>query len=298
MDTSENNEFRSYLDWALKGRAKWWLYIIGVFLLWLTLAVINPILRQLISVILGGFTAESPALNIIVVHLSFIFVFLVPPLLVRVLHSRPSWSVALPRPMFKGWNLGMGFLFGLLTNLIIYAIYALFFGVNITFEAPELGVYLPFVVAAFLAFFIQTSAEEMVFRGYFMQTIRRFTANPVILVLSVGLIFGLMHYGNLATFGWPWYGVVLWMVDGALLAWLAYRSRSLWMPLGWHWANNFGLIVLIDAKAGDVVQGMPLFIADQYPAINYVIITKVVVILVLGLSITWLIKRRENTPAA
>ena len=88
-----------------------------------------------------------------------------------------------------------------------------------------------------------------------------------------------------------WYG----LVDGSLLAWQAYRTGSLWMPIGWHWANNFGLMTLIDAKNVDVVQGMPLLVADHLPAIEYVILTKVVVSLATVLIVTWLINRREQS---
>jgi membrane protease YdiL (CAAX protease family) len=53
----------------------------------------------------------------------------------------------------------------------------------------------------------------------------------------------------------PWYVGVLYWFDGSVLAWLAYRSRSLWMPIGWYFANDLILTTFIGVKgSGHVVQ--------------------------------------------
>ena len=202
----------------------------------------------------------------------------------------------MPRLKLESWHLGVGFLFALLSLFISAIIGVVFYGIKITLEPQDLSIYLPFLVTTFFMFLLQTSSEELVFRGYYMQAVRRFTANPFLIIVLTGAGFAYLHLINLAGFGYPWYGILLWFFDGCMLAWLAYRSRSLWMAIGWHWANNFGLISLLSVKdSKDVVQGISFLVADNTPPVELLILNKIIIFLPLAFAIHWLLKRREKT---
>jgi uncharacterized protein len=299
MNTTNNKSIKSYLDWTFIGRSAWWLYVIGMIVLFVNINFLSSIFSLPFTIFLGPFVVGSLAGNLLVQDISFIFILLVPLLFVWLVHKRPGWSVALPRLKFEGWNMGMGFFFSGLTLLGTYILYALLGGGKLSIASPDLQAYLPLFLTALFVMLIQTSAEEVTFRGYFMQSFRRFTANPVIIILLTGLAFAIPHLPNLVIMKMPWYAVVLYLFDGSLLAWLAYRSRSLWMPIGWHFANNFLLTILLGEKTGiDVVQGLPIIVLDKVPSLEIIIVSKVIPSLVSIFILAWLLRRREKNTVA
>ena len=230
--------------------------------------------------------------------LGFLPAFLAIPFFTWLLHKRPWWSVALPQLKLDGWKLGIGFLFGFLINLVVYIAGGLFAGSQISFVAPDLSTYLPLLIVGAITIFIQVTAEELLYRGYTMQFMRRLTANPVLIVGISGLAFAAIHIGNVVLNGMPWYGVLIYLFDGLVYGWLAWRSRSLWMPIGFHLANNFALVVLVNEKANtDLLQGSPLIVVDKLPSFNFMLIASGVVYLLVVFIINWLITRREKNAA-
>ncbi len=77
--------------------------------------------------------------------------------------------------------------------------------------------------------------EELFFRGYLLQTlIEGLGVVPALLLSS--LLFGLMHYEN-APQHW------LYVLDagtlGLVMALMALKTKALWLPIGFHFANDF-----------------------------------------------------------
>jgi membrane protease YdiL (CAAX protease family) len=67
-----------------------------------------------------------------------------------------------------------------------------------------------------------------------------------------------MHGGNLTAFGTGPIQLAPYLLLGAVLGWAAWRSGSLWLPYGLHWANNTYSQLLI-GNLGDVLpSGAPL----------------------------------------
>jgi len=295
MNTEKTDEIQSYLDWTHKGYSAWWLYIIGTILTFFMMQPLKDVLGIPLLILLAPLFGDSNLGDFIATHLSFIFLWIFPPLFVWLAHKRPAWSVALPERKFEGWNMAMGFLFAGLTLLGTYGIFALFGGVKLSFAPRTAQEYFPFLIAAIFVFLIQTSAEELAFRGYIMQAVRRFTASPVIIVALVGVLFSLPHLPNLVGQKLAWYGILVYVIEGGLLAWLAYRTGSLWVPIGWHFGNNLLITTLIDvANSGDVVQGLPLIVADKLPGTIFYIVARAISVLIFISILTWLYSRREK----
>lgn len=147
----------------------------------------------------------------------------------------------MPMPRLERKNLATGFLAAWLLLLASYSLYALFGGVHLSFRLPELGTYLPLFVFGFLALFVQGSAEELFFRGYVMQFARRITSSPVLIILASAFLFARPHLSNLGGLGMPDYAIILYAIDGIFVAWLAYRTGSIWMPAGFHVGQQFRL---------------------------------------------------------
>lgn len=72
--------------------------------------------------------------------------------------------------------------------------------------------------------------EELVFRGYLLQSIAQRAGRPIAAMITGGM-FGLVHSANSAA-NLP--GLVFTAVGGVLLAWLVMRTGSVWMAAGYH----------------------------------------------------------------
>jgi membrane protease YdiL (CAAX protease family) len=298
MNAQDPVEIKSYLDWALKGRSTWWLYLIGLVIFQIILSAGSSFFVILLVILVPALASGSVVGSVAMTTLGFLPAFLAIPFFTWLLHKRPWWSVALPQLKLDGWKLGIGFLFGVLINLVVYLAGGLFAGSQISFVAPDLSTYLPLLIVGAITIFIQVTAEELLYRGYTMQFMRRLTANPVLIVGISGLLFAAIHIGNVFLNGMPWYGVLIYLFDGLVYGWLAWRSRSLWMPIGFHLANNFALVVLVNEKANtDLLQGSPLIVVDKLPSFNFMLIASGIVYLLVVVIINWLISRREKNAA-
>jgi membrane protease YdiL (CAAX protease family) len=92
-------------------------------------------------------------------------------------------------------------------------------------------------------FFIFAAAtEEVMFRGYALQTFTRAHLGWLGLLIT-SLIFALFHMGNPNVVpGWTFLNTALagvWLAVGYL------RTRSLWFPLGMHWSWNWTMGALL-----------------------------------------------------
>lgn len=296
MNTTDNDKNKSYLDWALKGRSNWWLYLLGIIILEFFYYVVDGIWGLIPHFLFKG---DSPLSSNLSATLSFLPWFLAVFLVTALLHKRPFWSVAFPAKKLDGWNVGVGFLGAWAFLLLAFLIYALFFGVKLSFQVPDMGLFLPMVFIGLLGILLQTSTEELNYRGYWMQAARSLTSNPLLLIAVSALAFGLPHYPNLAKLHMPPYAVLMYIIDGAFLAWLAYRTGSLWMSMGWHLANNYGLAVLISvANSGDIIKGISLITADRFPEAWAIILVKIILYVMIGFGLATIMRRREKTAGA
>ena len=114
--------------------------------------------------------------------------------------------------------------------------------------------YLPLTLVALL---IQTSAEELAFRGYIQSQLAARFPNPVIWIMLPSLLFGIVHYDpSLPTQNALI--VVLWAtLFGMAAADLTARSGTLGPAVALHVVNNFSAIA-IAAPEGSF-DGLALF---------------------------------------
>ena len=94
-----------------------------------------------------------------------------------------------------------------------------------------------------------------------MQFTHRLTNTPALVVGLPALGFAAMHWGNLDQFGNNPLQLAPYLLLGATLGWAAWRTGSLWLPFGIHWANNT-YAVLIIGNSGDVLPNAAPFARD------------------------------------
>ena len=91
-------------------------------------------------------------------------------------------------------------------------------------------------VVVFLTVFIQSSAEELLCRGFLYQKLRRSYKNPVVAIVGNALLFALLH---LANNGVTVLSVLNIFLVGILFSLMVYYMDSLWCAFAVHTAWNF-----------------------------------------------------------
>ncbi len=92
-----------------------------------------------------------------------------------------------------------------------------------------------YFIGALIAFLSVGVYEELMFRGYVLQALEE-RGSKVAAVIVSSLLFAVLHFANP---GADPTGLINTALIGALLAAIYLRTRSLWMPIGFHFAWNF-----------------------------------------------------------
>lgn len=249
----------NYLEWARQGRAHIVLYILAVplaFLGWQFGSIPAALL-------IGNFEDQSAVL--------LQFTFLLPAIIllaiVRLFFGRPAWSVAFVTwpPRWRHYFIGVAI--GWLTLIILDALCIAFYpGYEVTFRGFDAMIAGGLITIALLVigFFIQTGFEELFFRGLVMQAAYRVVAWGPLAIIVQALFFASLHASNLQGYGSGWLTVAPYVVAGFYLGWVAWRTRSLMMPMGLHFANNIWLVLLVNTP-GDVIKSSAPFLAPKMP---------------------------------
>ena len=151
---------------------------------------------------------------------------------------------ALGWSLHRGWlrDLLYGSLIGTASLLVAAGIAAVSGGIRFSFNPVPATTISETIVVSLIVFVIAGAAEETLFRGYALQTFVRVRLVWVGVVLTA-LAFAVAHLGN------PNVSRTFTFVNTTLAGvWLAVaylRTRSLWFPLGLHWAWNWTQAALL-----------------------------------------------------
>lgn len=117
-----------------------------------------------------------------------------------------------------------------------------------------------FLLPALVAVFIQTSAEEVLFRGYIQQQLAARFNSPFVWMMIPSVLFGLAHYAPQSYGSNAWLVVIQATIFGVLAADLTARSGTLGPAIAMHFVNNIAALLII-APQGEM-SGLALF---HYP---------------------------------
>lgn len=164
----------------------------------------------------------------------------------------------------RGWlrNIGLGSLLGAATLLLAALLTSVTRGVHFRFDAAGPGAIGRTLVGSLLIFVFAAAAEEMLFRGYPLQTLTR--ANLAWLgVLLTSVPFAAVHLNN--PHAVPGFTFVNTALAGVWLAVAYLRTRSLWLPLALHWSWNWAQASLLGFPVSGIERIAP---APLLQAIN------------------------------
>lgn len=178
------------------------------------------------------------------------------------IHGKTFIRFITPRPDIRLNRIIFGFLFWALLILLAESITYWMDPSVYTFRF-SVGRFLPLLLISLLFLPVQTSFEEIFFRGYLMQGIGFWSGSKWVAMLVSSLLFASMHGMNpeISQFGF-WTMMFYYVSAGLFLALITVIDDSLELALGVHAATNMLGATLITYK-GSVLQTDALFMAEE-----------------------------------
>lgn len=247
----------SFVDAARLGHARWWRYLMGLIFALLCWLIIGGIATAAVLVVvmepgtaLGALSveqlsAQGPYTAFLVVMAGYPFFLLGMVLTPAIFHRRSPLTLITAAPSIERTRVALGFgvwsgiqvLFTALGYVLDPA------GLMFTLNAATFA---PFLVMAVCLVPLQSTAEELLFRGYLVQWASLLSRNKVFLTIVSGVIFTLPHLAN------PEVGldvpamVAQYFALGAFFAWISLRDGTLELAIGVHAANNLFAVLLVN----------------------------------------------------
>ena len=180
---------------------------------------------------------------IMVQLIPFIILLLFLLFAVRKLHNRPILSLFTSRSEIDIKRIVFAF-FTWSVFLFISLFLAMQMGADLKWNFNP-NTFIMLVGISFFIIPLQTTFEELFFRGYLIQSFgRRFKA-PVFPILISGVIFGLLHYSNpeVEVLGIGILGYYI--LTGLFTSLMAVMDEGVELGIGFHAANNiFGCLIV------------------------------------------------------
>lgn len=201
----------------------------------------------------------------------------------------------------KGNNikyLGIGFLIGFGLNIICAIVAVLNKDISLHYDSFNFIK----LLLLFVAVFIQSSAEEMVCRGFIFQRLRRGYRHPAVAIILNSLLFTSMHLFN------PGASVISMtavLAAGLLFSLMVYYMDSIWCAMAAHTAWNFTQNLILGLPNSGMVSPVSVFKLDAATAKSsfaYSVefglegsITAITVMIITGIVIIVLYHKKEIT---
>lgn len=185
-------------------------------------------------------------LRLFLLLLSFVFVLPGIWLVVKKLHDLPIMSILSSRKKIDLERVLYSFmLWGSIVSAFVFLEYSL----NpenyiINFKLKE---FLILAVIAILLIPIQTSVEEIVFRGYLMQGFGNWLNSRFMALFLSSFVFGSLHLFNPEITALGYEFVILYITVGFVLGIMTLMDEGLELALGFHAANNLIAALLLTA---------------------------------------------------
>ena len=289
---------KSFLDQVYRGQTEWYRYFFGIILIlffWLVLGslfVVVPLLwvmldgdpETAVDLQTGMITGVNPMINYVALNLSFGMMIVGVFVAVRFVHGRPFRSIITPAKTFEWRRMWQGFglwlLLVALASLVEYLIHPEIY--TVVFNARR---FLPFALVVLLLTPMQTTAEELLFRGYLLQATGHVGRNFVVLSLVNGILFMVPHLGNPELAASAILLPLFYLSIGAFFAYLTLRDNSAALAIGAHAANNL-YSALFANYTGSALQTESIFLVTELDAV-YALASFWVMAVIFYLVLLW-----------
>ncbi len=294
----------TYVEAARWGKHRGWRYVLGLVVILFAWLVVGSIGSAIVAFALDGQEglaafrrADLAALgsvgSFLVIMAGFPFFLAGILLTVSLVHRRPLQTLITAREKIRWHRVGHGFVAWFVPICLIGGLgQYLFYPDTFSFNS-DLTTFALFVPLALVFTAIQTTTEELFFRGYIVQGASIVWTNRVFLALVPAMIFTLPHLLNPEASAGGWLTVFLNYFVGTGLVWavVSLVDGTTELAIGAHFANNIVGILLINA-AGTAVTTPALFTVSEFHA-TYVALS-VLVVIPIFLAIAYKVFKRDK----
>ena len=160
----------------------------------------------------------------------------------------------------------------------------------------ELGTWALYLLPILFFAFIQTSSEELLFRGYLMRGLAYRFRSPLVWAVLPTLVFTALHWNPGSVLGMN-IGVLISIgAFAVLLALLVYVTGNLGAAMGAHLGNNIVGFLLISHD--DMLGGLALFRAPPLDGLAWTPVQTAVIagVSIVSILLTWLLLMHPRSP--
>ncbi|AZU62662.1 hypothetical protein CHR53_16090 [Neobacillus mesonae] len=219
----------------------------------------------------ADYVGLNPLLYFALMNTTFICWLLGIFVAVRFIHKRKFKTLITPNRTIDWKRIGFGFITFFLILSLTSIIDAMLNPGDYSLNKVNLSEYLTLFVLVLILTPIQTTCEEVFFRGYLMQLIGKWIRIPIVLSLIAGVIFGSLHFFNPEMGYSPLLVGADYVLTGFIWCYISVKTNSTELSIGAHAANNMLLswfITMDDSAFGDIPS---LFVVKNIdPAISLV----------------------------
>jgi hypothetical protein len=243
---------QKFLDLAQTGKNQWWRYLLGILFILISWQVIGAIPFIILTALLQNkqspgtqvnlqnfqFEGVDKLLSYLALNFSFVCFIISLYITVRYIHQRSFITIITPKNKVNWPRIiqGIGVWVFLVALFSIIDYYFLNNGnYELTFDLEKFLIFLPM---ALVLSSIQSSVEELFFRGYLMQGIGLKTRNPTLSILLTSLLFMLFHLLNPEVKSGFLLLVFYYFLLAVFFAFITVKDNSLELAIGIHIGNN------------------------------------------------------------
>lgn len=150
---------------------------------------------------------------------------------------------------FRWWRVGLGFWvwLGLVAGPVLVAVASNSDAYRYSFNPVT---FWPYFLVAIVLLPVQTTAEELFFRGWIIQWAAKRSGNIIWLSLLSGVLFSIPHLVNPEAAGDLVGAFFGYFTIGFALGWVTVRDRSLEVAIGAHMSNNLFAALVVGYEGG------------------------------------------------
>jgi membrane protease YdiL (CAAX protease family) len=276
----------TYLDAVRRGRQSWWHYLAGtavILFFWLIVGGFATLALALAFGLYGSGMEQSGPVSsgemlkalaslgdvpaYLITNVSFPCFLLGILLAVGLVHQRTLRTLITWRKQVRWVRVFQGFGVWFILAAVVAGVDYVRDPADVTFSF-DVARYVPFVFLALVLTPIQTTTEELFFRGYLVQWGSLVSRNKVFLAMLSGVLFALPHYTNPEVYSSFVLMMLFYFVLGAFLAWVSLKDGTLELAIGLHAANNLFTALIANYEGSALPTPAPFLTPGLDPAFN------------------------------
>ncbi len=207
---------------------------------------------------------------------SFVCAFVGLYVVVEKLHHQKFITIITSRTNVDWKRVFLSFVVWSIVSIIAFFITYLIDSDTIIWQFKPLPFFLLFCITIVLMP-IQTTTEELVFRGYLMQGFYNLAQNKWFPLLMTSIIFGTMHIFNPEVEKMGYLILVYYIGTGLFLGIITLMDEGTELALGFHAANNMVASLLVTSDF-TVFQTPSIFKDISEPSINFEVFIPVLIL--------------------